>query len=142
MTLQQFIANWEGKHVDWDGKFGYQCVDLFRLYCDQVLGIAQPGPLGANGAIKFWYNYNSDPNLNGNFDKIVNGAPLYGDVILWDTIANGLGHIAIFLSGDAMSFESLDQNWSQDKVQKVKHKNYNHVVGWLRPKNRAPIGNP
>jgi hypothetical protein len=144
MTLKQFIAQWLGNQADWDGYFGYQCVDLFRFYCDQVLGIPQPGPLGNAGAVNFWHNYPNDPNLNGSFDRIANtpaGVPNYGDVIVWSNVANGLGHIAIFLSGDATSFDSLDQNWGQAKVEKVHH-NYKNVLGWLRPKNQAPIGNP
>ncbi|WP_146658481.1 hypothetical protein [Enhygromyxa salina] len=103
----------------------------------------QPGPLGAGGAVQFWHNYETDPSLNGSFNQIANtplGVPQYGDVVIWSTVANGLGHIAVFLSGDAKSFDSLDQNWGQAKVMKIQH-DYNNVLGWPRPKSQAEIGN-
>lgn len=67
--------------------------------------------------------------------------PQYGDVVLWSTVASGYGHVAIFLRGDANQFVSLDQNWGQPRVAQISH-NYNHVLGWLRPRNQAAIGSP
>jgi hypothetical protein len=113
MTLADFIDKWNGETADWDHHYGGQCVDLFRYYCDQVLGISQPNSVG--GAVNFWGNYDADSKLKDNFDKVVNtpaGVPQYGDVIVWSgSVAGGLGHISIFLSGDVNSFVSLDQNW-------------------------------
>ena len=44
MTLTQFIKKYLGTKVDFDGKYGAQCVDLYRQYCAEVLGVPQsPG---------------------------------------------------------------------------------------------------
>lgn len=144
MTLQEFVAQKTGQFVDWDGAHGYQCVDLFRFYMRDVLGLAQhqqPAGLGNGGAVKFWHNYDTDANLRNNFEKVQN-TPRYGDVIIWSTVAEGAGHVAIFLSGTMQSFVSLDQNWPKGSpVTEVNHGATN-VIGILRPRNQAPIGQP
>lgn len=37
MTLKRFIVNNLDKKVDFDNKLGFQCVDLYRQYCKDVL---------------------------------------------------------------------------------------------------------
>ena len=69
MTIDQFITKYLGKKVDWDGAYGGQCVDLFRQYLNDVLNF--PQPRGVVGAADFWTNYDSDPNLKNNFQKIL-----------------------------------------------------------------------
>lgn len=148
MTFSKFLDARLGTHVDWDHNDSYQCVDLFRFYCNDVLNIAQPAPLGENGgAHKFWANYEGDPNLHNNFQKIGNtpeGVPQYGDVMVWNSlVGGGYGHIAIVIEADVNNFTSLDQNWPEHSpVAKVPHKNYTHVLGWFRPHNQAAIGEP
>ncbi len=144
MTIDQFITKYEGKKVDWDGAYGGQCVDLFRQYLNDVLNF--PQPRGVVGAADFWTNYDSDPNLKNNFQKIANsptGVPAKGDVMVWNKKAGGgFGHIAIFLEGNVNLFTSLDQNWpTLSKVTKTVH-NYTNVLGWLRPikPENKPIG--
>ncbi len=39
ISLTQFIKKYLGTKVDFDGKFGPQCVDLPRKYCDEVLEV-------------------------------------------------------------------------------------------------------
>jgi hypothetical protein len=138
MTFETFITTYLGKKVDWDGAYAGQCVDLFRQYVNDVLGLQQPK--GVVGAKDFWTNYETDPILKENFTKILNtpeGIPLKGDVMIWDAwTSNPYGHIAIFIEGDGMEFVSLDQNFpSLSIVTKTVH-NYTKpkVIGWLRPK--------
>lgn len=135
MTIDQFITKYEGKKVDWDGAYGGQCVDLFRQYLNDVLNF--PQPRGVVGAADFWTNYDSDPNLKNNFQKIANsptGVPAKGDVMVWNKkVGGGFGHISIFLEGNVNLFTSLDQNWpTLSKVTKTVH-DYANVYGWLRP---------
>src|SRR3990167_5788394 len=35
MTLQEFIAKYDGKGIDWDNAYGFQCMDLYRQYTRQ-----------------------------------------------------------------------------------------------------------
>lgn len=141
MTLDQFVSKYLGKKIDWDGAYGGQCVDLFRQYAQEVLGF--PQAKGVRGAADFWTNYESDPALKNNYDRIANtptGVPQKGDVMLWDKDAGGgYGHVAVFLEGNTSSFTSFDQNWPTLSVcTKTKH-DYTNVYGWLRPKS-APAG--
>lgn len=51
----------------------------------------------------------------------------------------GWGHIAICTGeGNTSYFYSYDQNWSGKACTKVKH-TYDHIAGFLRPKNQSKI---
>lgn len=137
MTFDTFIKTYLGKKVDYDNAYGGQCVDLFRQYLHDVLGLSQPK--GVVGAADFWTNYSTDEVLYKNFDKIPNtptGVPQKGDVMFWNKRAGGgFGHVSIFIEGDVTGFTSLDQNFpTLSLVTKTKH-TYTNVLGWLHPKS-------
>lgn len=143
MTLNQFVDKWNGKKADWDGAYAGQCVDLFRYYCDEVLGIRQPA--GVWGAGNFWSDFASDPVLVANFTQMQNTAdfiPKEGDVAIWNFSAGGgFGHIAIVVGKDHTTsyFNSFDQNWSRvSYCELVKH-NYTNIFGFLRPKKELEM---
>lgn len=138
MTFNEFVKKWIGKKADWDKKFDGQCVDLFRFYCHEVLGIDQP--MGVVGAADFWTNFPKDPILNQNFDQIPNTLefePVEGDVVIWNKNAGGgFGHIAIATGKNQglQFFESFDQNWSKVSYCELFNHSYKNVLGVLRPK--------
>jgi hypothetical protein len=142
MKLREFIETWRGKEVDFDGHYKGQCVDLFRLYCREVLELPKQ-PRGVIGAADFWTNYETDPVLQAAFGKIANmpsGVPRFGDVVIWNKKAGkGYGHIALFIEGNVHRFTSLDQNWPTLSVVTETTHDYVHVSGWLRPKAQAKI---
>ena len=79
MTLDQFITKYHSKQIDYDGFFGFQCMDLYRQYVKEVLGFPQSVPVP--GAADVWLNFRDDY-----FDRIVNtpeAMPQRGDVIIW-----------------------------------------------------------
>lgn len=39
MNYQEFINEYLGKSIDYDGVAGVQCVDLAKMYLDKVFGI-------------------------------------------------------------------------------------------------------
>lgn len=92
MTLTEFIKNNQGRKVDFDGKFGPQCVDLYRAYCRDVLDIQQtPGVVGAKDIIK------KPGVLKVTFDSVLADYSR-GDVLVWDgTSTNPYGHVAILV---------------------------------------------
>jgi hypothetical protein len=148
MNLQGFVKTYLGKTVDVDGNFGGQCVDLFRQYCIDIIGIPysrqNPRPAAQAGARLFYEQYENDPDLVAHFEKAPNtpaGIPLPGDVVFWNrNVGAGYGHAAIFLDGDVKTFYSLDQNWpTLDKVTITRH-GYSNVSGWLWPRDRDKIG--
>lgn len=139
MYLQDFLNENNGKKLDFDGHYGAQCVDLFRCFNRDVLGIAQPR--GVNGAKDFWANYPNDPNLYNNFERIANTpdfVPQFGDIAVW---GNGTyGHIAICTGeGDVKTFESFDQNYPVGSACHYQKHNYSGFYGVLRPKNQENI---
>ena len=70
MYLADFFKKYNNKKIYYDKAYGAQCVDLFRQFNKEVLGISQPR--GVNGAKDFWSNYSKDANLYNNFSKIAN----------------------------------------------------------------------
>ena len=133
MTSQEFFDKYNGKYIDYDGYYGYQCVDLYRQFVKEVYGCQQSPPI--SGAAKVWDTYNKDF-----FTRISNGPVNYpnrGDIVIWNTKAGGgYGHIAIAMDAASMSFNSFDQNWpTGSRCHKQPH-NYTNVLGWLTPKKK------
>lgn len=127
MTLRQFINKYDGKTVDWDQKFGGQCVDLWRQYVDEVLELPQSPPV--RGAKDVWDTY-----LEKHFNRVENtpkGVPEKGDIVIWET--GEYGHIAIFAEGGIRSFTSFDQNYPVGTKCHLQKHNYQGVLGWLHP---------
>jgi hypothetical protein len=142
MRFREFVKANIGKCLDYDKAYAGQCVDLFRYYCKDVLGLTQQ-PRPVDGAAAFYENYNRDNVLRDNFVLIKNtpeAIPRYGDVIIWDRKrGKGYGHISVFIHGDVNSFTSFDQNWpTLSKCTETEH-DYVNVIGWLRPKNQRGI---
>ena len=143
MTYDEFIKKHKGVAVDIDGAAGAQCVDLATAYFYEVFD--------SNiknfwfDAHHFWDLFNNNAWLKKNMTKIENKpetVPQKGDVAVWKGSLNGgWGHIAICTGeGDTNYFYSYDQNWTgnHDACTKIKH-NYNHIAGFLRPKDQSKI---
>ncbi|MFI3157588.1 MAG: CHAP domain-containing protein [Methylococcaceae bacterium] len=139
--VDAFVNTWNGRGTDFDGAYGYQCVDLMRRYAQDVLGLSNGGysELPAGNAYDIFAKTTSSK-----FTKIYNtptGVPQKGDIVFWNkSSSNGYaGHVAIFISGSTSSFTSIDQNWvnpSSTKgsvAAKVNH-SYSGVAGWLHPR--------
>lgn len=136
MTIQEFFNKYNNKYIDYDGYYGYQCMDLYRQFVKEVYGCQQSPPV--SGAAKVWDTYNKDF-----FNRIPNGPvnyPLKGDIIIWNNRAGGgYGHIAIGMDATSYTFNSFDQNWpTGSRCHKQPH-NYTNVLGWLTPKKKDNI---
>lgn len=140
--VDSFVTKWTGKPVDFDGAYGYQCVDLMRRYATDILGLNSELPTG--NAYDIFAKTTSSKFL-----KIYNtptGIPAKGDIIFWNKAsANGnAGHVAIFISGNTSSFTSFDQNLCSNSGSGVgtcaprlvthDYVSSGGVVGWLHPK--------
>ena len=96
MTLTQFIKNNLGKKIDYDKEGTPQCVDLARLYFDDVLEVPQFPPLGINGGAKDIF-YKCD-SLKKTPDSALADYSR-GDVLIWGpTDKNPYGHVAILVA--------------------------------------------
>lgn len=140
MNYQEFINNFNGKALDYDGAAGIQCVDLAKFYLNRVFGL-KPGAWG--NAKDYYENYNNIPALKNNFTRIANTpsfVPKKGDIVIWGGgLGNTYGHIAISTGeGNTSQFYSYDMNWGSKACKKVLH-NYKGFLGVLRPKDQSKI---
>ena len=130
MNYQEFKNKYNGKGIDFDGFYGFQCMDLYQQYNKEVID----GPHIPSNASGVWSNYPKEL-----YDRIENTPeviPQEGDIVIWNNnVGGGYGHIAVFDSGDIDKFVSFDQNWPVGSVSHLQNHTYTNVSGWLRPKN-------
>lgn len=135
MTIKEFFDKWNNVGCDFDGVYGFQCVDVFKQFNKDVVG-----GLNVNGnAIDYWTTYPT-----GFYSKVANtptGVPIEGDVMIWGKTLGQYGHIAIFHTGNADKFVSFDQNYPLGSVCHFQSHDYKGVLGWLHP-NKLPAETP
>lgn len=135
MDYNEFINEYNGKTIDYDGAYGAQCVDLIQLYIEKCFtGVHQI--IYANG--KDYFEKFENLPINKLFTKIANTAdfvPEQGDIAVWGSkLGNTYGHVSIATGeGDTNKFYSYDLNWGSKVVKKVQH-SYKGFLGVLRPK--------
>lgn len=127
MTLTQFIRKYLGQKVDFDGRHGYQCVDLYRQYCKDVLDIPQtPSVEGAKDIFEH-HGILSPVRESPTADYS------QGDVLIWNkTGTNQYGHVAILVAiYNTNNFIVLEQNgFTQDGV-KLNMRTRENLKGYL-----------
>lgn len=97
MTYTTFKNEWNGRRVDFDHVYAYQCVDLIEQYCYE-LGV---GSVWGN-AID--YANRPSPNFVAHFTRVGDYQP--GDVVVLAGLAgNPYGHIGIVDTNTAMFLE-------------------------------------
>lgn len=127
MTLTHFINKNLGQKVDFDGKFGCQCVDLYRVYCRDVLEVPQtPGVDGAKDIINNpgVLKVTKDSNL-ADYSR--------GDVLIWGaTKTNKYGHVAILVSVyNTKYFVVLEQDGFKHDGVKLAFRSRENLLGCL-----------
>lgn len=134
MTPQQFFDKYNGKFVDYDKAYGYQCMDIVRQFMKEVLGYQPYDAIPPVTYAKYAFvKYN--PKY---FSQIKNGKtnfPKNGDIVIWGTypfVTGIAGHIAICSRADVNSMITFDQNYPTRSFCKFVHHNYRGVLGWLR----------
>lgn len=127
MTLTAFIRRHLGNKVDFDKKYGFQCVDLYRMYCEEVLKIPQTPPV--EGAKDIFVNHGS---LNVTSDSALADYSR-GDVLIWGASkTNKYGHVAILVDiYNTKYFIVLEQDgFAQDGV-KLAFRSRENLLGCL-----------
>jgi len=130
MTLAEFISKYNNKGIDYDGAYGFQCMDVYRQYTKEVVQGKQSPPVA--GAKDVWDTYLSEV-----YTRTANkpdNSPKPGDVVIWGTQLGQYGHIAICTEADTNSFISFDQNYPIGSVCHLQKHTYVGVLGWLHPK--------
>ena len=136
MSFEEFIIKYNGKKVDYDGAYGAQCVDLFRLYNREVWGNPHTGAV--DGAKDLVVNYERMP-LEQRFLSLVpvnRDFVKAGDVAVWNaTEVNKYGHVAIVvgLLGDESLIVFEQDGFKQDGA-KLNVRSSKNLLGFLRKK--------
>lgn len=139
MTFSEFMKKYIGHSIDFDHVAGVQCVDLVKLYLNEVCNIPKNKLVNMGNAEAYWNNFNNIEAFQ-DFEKIKNSpnfVPKQGDIMVWNKRrGNGAGHVAICTGkGTTSYFYSLDLNWNNHKyVEEVKH-DYKNIYGVLRKKS-------
>jgi len=135
MTLDELITKYNGKGIDFDNYYGFQCMDLYRQYVKECLGLPQSPAVA--GAKNVWDTYLKDKY--DRFDNSPTAVPIKGDIIIWGEGAGTYGHIAICTDANINDLKSFDQNWPVGSLCHIQPHNYTNILGWLRAK---PVVNP
>lgn len=133
MTLDEFIKNYESKQVDFDRAYGSQCVDLFRQYAKEVLGIKEhTGPV--EGAKDLYLNFEKMALMQKYYKKVY--TPQKGDIVIFgENKTNKYGHVAIVIYATNRSIVVFEQDgFNQSKGAYISIWDYSRVLGFLRGK--------
>lgn len=127
MSLTQFIKKYLGVKVDFDGKFGSQCVDLYRQYLKDVLCVPQtPAVEGAKDII-------DNPGVLSVTRDSALADYSQGDVLIWDrSKTNKYGHVAILVSVyNTKYFIVLEQDGFKQDGVKLAFRSRENLLGCL-----------
>lgn len=133
ITLDDFIKNYEEKQIDFDKAFGSQCVDVFRQYCKEVLGIKEHTG-SVEGAKDLYLNFDNMKLMQKYFQKIY--TPRKGDIVIFNkTPTNKYGHVAIVIYATRKTLVVFEQNgFDQKKGSYINIRTFDNVLGFLRGK--------
>ncbi len=129
--VRGFVERQRNQYIDLDGVHGNQCMDLMHQYVADVFGLPR-SVLQARTAYDAYVA--GDPDFE-KIDYAQGLVPQPGDIVFWERSKSNFnaGHVAVFISGDAKSFMSFDQNFPEDSpAHEQSHPNYVGVAGWLR----------
>ena len=137
MKLEDFVKKYLGKFVDFDEVYGAQCVDLFRQYAKEGLGIKEhTGPCATSGGAKdLFLDYDKMPIEQKYFKRSTAKSYQPGDVLIWDkTDKNKYGHVAIFLAKLGTALIVFEQNGITQKGAEIVVRDTGNILGYLRYK--------
>ena len=140
MNVEEFVKKYTGKKIDFDGVYGAQCVDLFRQYAKECLGISEhTGPCATTGGAKdLFIDYPKMPIEKKYFTRETKKAMVVGDILIWDsTETNKYGHVAIYLgklNNDFIVFEQdgFKQDGFKQDGAKINLRSKTNLLGFLR----------
>ena len=137
MNLEEFVKKYSGKKVDFDGVYGAQCVDLFRQYVKECLGISEhTGSCSTSGGAKdLFLDYPKMEKEKKYFTRETKKGMIQGDVLIWnETEMNKYGHVAIYLGKLNNSLIVFEQDGFKQDGAKINIRSKNNLLGFLRKK--------
>ena len=134
MNLKQFIKKYQDKSIDFDKRFGFQCMDTFNQYLVDVYKIKEPiREFPVMSAFQLFDMAKRKPNFqtqnNGLFDIAKEG-----DIIVWNQGVGPHGHVGICVKAGLMSLEVFEQNWNGVQKCVINKHGYKNIIGFFRLK--------
>jgi hypothetical protein len=113
MNYYSFKSQYLGKRYDYDKVYGYQCVDLAKLWAFAGWGL-KPHAVGHGGHAKNVFNH-ADSMLSSKVARRIpntpTGIPPTGAIIVFDSAPKNIyGHIAVVEKADTNRVTVLEQN--------------------------------
>lgn len=137
MTFTEFLNKYSGKKVDYDGKYGFQCVDLIRQYHQDVIGGRHTGAV--TGAVEFWTRF-GESKLPEYYNRHNITMAEAGDIVVFDrTVTNKYGHIALFIRKDKNGILVFEQDGLRQDGAKFAVRSLDRVLGCLKPKEEIKV---
>ena len=137
MYLEEFVKKYNGVKVDFDKAHGAQCVDLFRQFSKECLGISEhTGVCSTSGGAKdLFLDYPKMPLEKKYFNRLRNKGNVPGDILIWDkTDKNEFGHVAIYLGKLNNDFIVFEQDGFKQDGAKINLRSKTNLLGFLRKK--------
>jgi hypothetical protein len=138
-AVDNFVAKYNGVHVDEDGYYGAQCWDLVARYAREVVGCPTL-PTGSGGA-EGLYRLHPDPipqyfDVVGNDTSNASQVPPKGAIVVFSAaFSPPWGHTGLCLGADASGVTLLEQNGNYpDGAAYIKKRPWYGISGWLVPK--------
>lgn len=133
MTVDQFVAKYNGVHVDEDGYYGAQCWDIVARYAREVVGCPS-FPTGSGGA-EGLYRIFANP-IPQYFDRLPASEARKGDVAVFPASwSPPWGHTALVLSRNGNTTSVLEQNGNNPNGKSyITNRYVSQMSGVLRPK--------
>lgn len=131
---KDWINSKVGIGIDFDGWYGYQCMDLVVAYMYYI----------TDGKLTLWGNAKDaiDNDLKG-YATLHKNTPQFlpkmCDIAVWTTgNFSEFGHIAIVTSANLDTFNAIEQNWNGGgltltEVTTKRKKSYQNVTHFIRP---------
>lgn len=138
MTYKQFTEKWLSRYLDFDGMFGFQCVDVMRQFTKDVDGFSPYIAIPTRGHAKDIFN---NFKTNQYYRKVLNtptGVPKQGNIVFWKTstwfpfIYGISGHVAIIDTANIKEMIVFEQNYPTGKPCKFRKCGYKDCLGWLQ----------
>ena len=138
-TPEIFVMTYNGKAIDFDGAYGVQCVDGFKVGCVYIDIPPQPCP--NNLAESYWTCKNADGSINQNtknwqekyFDLIDDFRQFRnGDWVVWPRgcKSHPSSHVAMYYNGQ----EFGERQYEDNRAFCLKNTDFSDASGALRPK--------
>lgn len=128
--VDAFVQRYQNKYVDYDGRYGAQCVDLFNYYNRDVLG---------NGFVSVNYAYQLYAAApSSRYTKLpASSTPQKGDVAIWSNQlpgSGGAGHVGIVTANVSSTKVTVFEQNAAGSASVVRTESKSHLLGYLRPR--------